>query len=168
VLPVGHVLVGRVGKPHGLKGDVFVLPETDHPGRFSGGADVYLDGVLRPVASSRMQDNRLVVRFESVPDRSAAEGIRGAVVTIPESERRSLDDDEWWPDHLVGLRVYDHDGSDRGVIADVIEGVAQHRLVVDTGSGSVEIPFVGALVPVVDIEGGRVELADVDGLLTTD
>jgi 16S rRNA processing protein RimM len=64
--------------------------------------------------------------------------------------------------------VYDHDGSDRGVIADVIEGVAQHRLVVDTGSGSVEIPFVGALVPVVDIEGGRVELADVDGLLTTD
>jgi 16S rRNA processing protein RimM len=165
--PEGHVLVGLVGKAHGLAGHVFVLAASDHPGRFAPGSQLYLDGREVEVESVRTADGRLIVKFEGVGDRTSAEGLRNTRLTIPEHQRRALGDDEWWPDDLVGLRVLDHSGVLGGVIESVVEGVAQDRLVVRTSEGwIVEIPFVRELVPVVDLEAGFVTLADVEGLLT--
>jgi 16S rRNA processing protein RimM len=119
------------------------------------------------VEASRNADGRLIVRFSGSGDRTAAEGLRGLRLTIPEDLRRDLGDDEWRPDDLTGLRVLDHTGAVRGVVDAIVEGVAQDRLAVTTSDGlAVEIPFVSDLVPVVDIEGGYVQLADVEGLLT--
>ena len=163
----GHVLVGVVGRAHGLAGHVFVMAQSDNPERFVPGAAVFSDRGEMVVESSRNADGRLIVKFSGVADRTAAEGLRGLRLTIPEGLRRDLGDDEWWPDELVGLRVLDHAGEVRGVVEAVVEGVAQDRLVVTTSDGlAVEIPFVAALVPLVDIEGGFVQLADVEGLLT--
>ncbi|MDH4119985.1 MAG: ribosome maturation factor RimM [Acidimicrobiia bacterium] len=166
-LPPGHVIVGRVGKPHGLDGDVFVFPETDNPDRFAPGEWVYLGSRRVSIVSSHNADSRLIVRFDVAKSRNEAEAIRGLLVSILEAERRPLEDDEWWPDQLVGLAVIDHTGNRVGTVSGVVEGVAQDRLVVDTGTGTVEVPFVSAVVPVVDTEAGIVGLADIGGLTET-
>jgi 16S rRNA processing protein RimM len=165
--PDGHVLVGVVGKAHGLAGHVFVMAQSDNPERFAPGAAVASERGELVVESSRNADGRLIVRFSGVVDRTGAEGLRGLRLTIPSTLRRDLGEDEWWPDDLVGLRVIDHTGAVRGVVDAVVEGVAQDRLAVITGEGlEVEIPFVSELVPVVDVAAGFVQLAEVEGLLT--
>lgn len=167
--PDGHVLVGIVGKPHGLDGHVFVIPESDNPDRFVRGSVVYLEGEIFVIRSSRVSDGRLIVAFEGIEDRNVAEGLRGERLTIPESDRRTLGEDEWWPEDLISLTVLDHTGTERGSVVDVVEGVAQHRLVVRTTNGaSCEIPFVADLVPVVDLDAGHIRLAEVEGLFPDD
>ncbi|MGF1667164.1 MAG: ribosome maturation factor RimM [Acidimicrobiia bacterium] len=165
--PDGHVLVGIVGKAHGLAGHVFVMAQSDNPERFAPGALVGSERGEMAVESSRSADGRLIVKFSGVVDRTAAEALRGLRLTIPAASRRDLGEDEWWPDDLVGLRVVDHTGAARGVVDAIVEGVAQDRLAVTTTEGlEVEVPFVSELVPLVDIEAGFVQLADVEGLLT--
>jgi 16S rRNA processing protein RimM len=165
-LPDDHVIVGRVGKPHGLRGEFYVFPETDHPDRFAVSSRVFVGGAPTNVIASRSTDDRLIVGVDLARSREDAERLRGSVITIPEQDRRQLDQDEWWPDQLVGLAVLDADGTARGSVVAIVEGVAQDRLVIATPTGRFEIPFVEALVPTVDIEGGYIGLADVGGLLT--
>lgn len=108
----------------------------------------------------------LLVRFEDHDDRDAAETLRGTVLTIPGGNRRPLADDEYWPDELVGLEAVDEEGGPLGRVSAVIEGPAQFRLVVDRETGSaVEVPFVEALVPDVDLAGRRVTIRAIPGLM---
>lgn len=172
-----EVVVGRLGRPHGLRGDVTVDVRTDEPERrFAVGA------VLRAqpprgssgvptrltVVGARRHQGILLVRFEEVEGREAAEAVRGTVLhaTIPAGE--SPEDPEEYYDHqLVGLAVEDLDGSPLGRLAGVLHGGAQDLLVVATPDGrEALVPFVAALVPEVDLAGGRVVVADRPGLVT--
>jgi 16S rRNA processing protein RimM len=84
---------------------------------------------------------------------------------IDPAERRDLDPDEFWPDELVGLSARSENGDLLGEVVDVIEGPAQFRLVIQSPSGTFEVPFVAALVPQVDLEAGSLVLADIPGLI---
>jgi 16S rRNA processing protein RimM len=161
------VLVGRVGRPHGLRGDVVVLEETDNPARFLRGSSVWMGDTRLEVQGARRQDGRLVVRFVGVDDRTTAEALRGAVLEIESGERRPLGPDEYWPDELVGFAVHDSTGARVGTVVAAVEGAAQWRLVVEVTGGVAEIPFVEPLVPEVDRHRRLVRLADVPGLLDT-
>lgn len=98
-------------------------------------------------------------------DRTAVEGLRGATLSIPASERRALGSDEFWVDELVGFAVHDPDGRRLGEVVDVVEGVGQDRLVVAAeGGGVVEIPFVAALVPEVSRDGRFVVVTPLGGM----
>ncbi|MEX1271460.1 MAG: ribosome maturation factor RimM, partial [Acidimicrobiia bacterium] len=98
------MLVGRIGRPHGLHGYVTVHPETDNPDRFAPGSPVLTDsGDTLTVQKSQERGNKLLVRFEEVGDRTAAEALTGTQLFIDEAERRPLADNEYWPDDLVGL-----------------------------------------------------------------
>lgn len=161
-----RVLVGRIGRPHGLDGYVVLHPETDNPDRFRPGATVQdASGAPFEVERVRPRGEGLLVRFSGVEDRTAAERIVGTELFIPGGERRALDDGEYWPDELIGLAVRTHDGRHVGVVASVIEGAAQYRLAVDGGSGTFEVPFVAELVPDVDRAAGVITLADIPGLV---
>ena len=105
-----------------------------------------------------------MARFAGIEDRTAAESLRGAVLTIPAAERRDLEEDEFWPDDLVGLEARTPQGRVLGRVSRVVSGAAQDRLVIDTGSGEVEVPFVDPLVPEVDVAGGRVVIDPPGGL----
>jgi 16S rRNA processing protein RimM len=131
-IPDDHVVVGRVGKPHGLGGEFSVFPETDHPDRFAVASRVFVGGAPAQVVSSRWIHDRLFVGLDIARSREDAEELRGEIITIPEDQRRELDDDEWWPDQLVGLSVVDAEGGVRGEVIAIVEGVAQDRLVVST------------------------------------
>ena len=166
-----RLVVGRVVRSHGLRGEVLVQVLSDSPDRFEPGsrvaAGVADDGTLREltVATSRSTQGRHLVRFEGIDDRDAADTLRGAVLSIPFRDARALGEDEFWPHQLAGLAVVAADGTPRGTVAEVVPGTAHDLLAVDLdGGGQVLVPAVAALVTV-DLEAGRVVVAPVAGLL---
>jgi len=176
-----YLVVGRIGKPHGLKGEVAVEPRTDEPDRrFAVGAVLATEaprggaphGPGRPAALTiravRWHQSRLLVTFEEITDRNQAEAARGLVLLATiDAEEVPEDPEEFYDHQLVGLRVVTTDGDDVGELAEVAHGSAQDLLVVRTGDGrEVLVPFVSALVPVVDVRAGRIEVADRPGLIT--
>ena len=172
-----EVVVGRVGRPHGLRGEVTVEVRTDEPGRrFAAGAVLRAEpprGSASPlralnVAGSRWHSGTLLVRFAELPDREAAEAARGillfATVDVAESPE---DPDEYYAHQLVGLAAYDEQGTHLGEVSGLVRGGSQDLLTVRTPDGrEALVPFVKALVPEVDLAGGRVVVADRPGLVT--
>jgi 16S rRNA processing protein RimM len=160
-----RITVGRIGRPHGVRGEVTVLPESDHPGRFAAGARVWTrEGrELVVVSVSQYRDRGLIVGFEGVGDRAGAEGLRGSVLGVPRDARRDLGQGEFWPDELIGLEAVTPDGRVLGVVGAVDIGTAQDRVVVRTPDGrDVLVPFVAEIVG--DPQGGRLEIRDPGGL----
>ena len=175
-----EVVVGRIGRAHGVKGEVSVEPRTDEPERrFADGAVLgtrtprggALQGADRPttltVERTRWHQSRLLVTFAEVADRTAAEAVRGlSLVTDVELTDTPDDPDEYYDHQLVGLAVITTDGAPVGRVVDVVHGAGQDLIIVRTPEErEVLVPFVEALVPVVDIAAGRLEVADRPGLL---
>jgi 16S rRNA processing protein RimM len=172
-----EVVVGRIGKPHGLRGEVTVDVRTDEPERrFARGSTLRAEPppgsasrlTSMTVASSRWHQSVLLVCFEELADRGGAEAARGIVLhaSIPADESPS-DPDEYYDHQLVDLAAYDVDGSPLGTVVGLVHGGAQDLLRVATPDGrEALVPFVKALVPEVDVAGGRVVIADRPGLVT--
>lgn len=152
-MPENEVPVGHVVRAHGVRGAVLVKPLTDDPSlRFRSGETLHASehGDL-VVESVEGHAAGLIIRFTGVTDRTAAETLRGVDLTIERSERRPLEEGEYWPDDLEGCEVRDEAGNLVGVVVGVAFGTAQDRLVVERGDGArAEVPFVAALVPTVD------------------
>jgi len=110
------------------------------------------------VRAVRRADKGHQVAFAEATSREAADRIRNRDVLV--SERRPLGEGEYWPDQLVGLDVRPGGGRVTGVVG----GPAQARLTIKRGDVAFEVPFVEALVPVVDVEGGYLEVVEIDGL----
>jgi 16S rRNA processing protein RimM len=162
-----YVVVGRVGRAHGLRGEVFVEPRTDEPDRrFAAGQVLRTATGSLTVAATRLHSGKLVVRFEEIGDRNAAEAARGTELTCLIDPAETPEDPEEFYDHqLVGLRVETPTGEAVGDLVRVQHGAAQDLLVIRTPQREVLFPFVGALVPEVDVPGGRVVIDDRPGLL---
>lgn len=165
------LVVGRVVRPHGLAGEVLVEVLSDAPDRFARGAQVTIGDVdanprrTLTIAAIRLAQGRHLVRFDGFDDRTAAETLRGGLLSIPFAAARQLGDDEYWPHQLVGLAVVDSEGARRGVVTDVVPGAAHDLLAValDAG-GSALVPTVAALVTI-EVDAQRVVVAPVGGLL---
>jgi 16S rRNA processing protein RimM len=169
------MVVGRVIRPHGVRGELAVEVLSDAPERFAPGVEVAAgdpdgDEALRPleVTAARLHQGRMLLRFTGVEDRDAAELLRGSLLTIPAEAARELGPDEFWRHQLVGLAVLDADGKDRGVVSDVLPGAAHDLLQVRRPDGvAVLIPAVAALVEV-QLAQGRVVVQAIPGLLDPD
>ncbi|HMR47671.1 MAG TPA: ribosome maturation factor RimM [Arachnia sp.] len=163
-----EVVVGVVGRAHGIRGDLSIDVKTDEPERrFVAGTRLALaDGRRLTVAAVRWHRGRLLATFQGVTDRTAAEALTGQRLfsSVPVDERPS-DPGEFFDRQLVGLRVRDHSGGEVGVVAAVEHPPAQDLLVIDVAGEHRLVPFVEALVPTVSLEEGYLQLADVGGLL---
>jgi 16S rRNA processing protein RimM len=166
-----RLVVGRVLRPHGVRGEVSVEILSDAAERFSPGAKLAAGDPDQPstlrelqVEASRLHQGRMLLRFAGVGDRDAVEPLRGQWLSIPLEDARDLAPDEYWPHQLVGLRVVDSDGRERGVVADVLPGAANDLLAVRRGDGrQALVPAVAALVTV-ELEAGRVLVRALPGL----
>lgn len=164
--------VGRVGRAHGVHGDVFVEPWTDAPEeRFADGAVLHSEAGPLTVAYTRSHSGKLVVHFTGLEDRTAIEAIRGQILTVPAAARPPLaDPDEFYDSDLVGLTARTADGVELGRVTDVVHGPVGDYLVLgiaDNADGPVRehlVPFVAAIVPVVDVAGGTVTVDPPEGL----
>ena len=154
-----NVKAGRLGRPHGLKGYLGLYADPDDLGYFDPKSVVFIEGRPFVVRAVRRADRGYHVAFEDVNNRAAAEIIRNRDIFV--AERRTLSDSEFWPDHLVGLAVRPTGGQ---VVA-LIHGAAQDRLVIERDGVKFELPFVQALVPVVDVDGGYIEIVEPEGLI---
>jgi 16S rRNA processing protein RimM len=154
-----EVVVARIGKPHGLRGEVTVQLHTDDPEtRFAVGATLATQATAGSsvprsltIRSTRVHQGTWLLGFEEIPDRTGAESLRGTRLVEEE---------------LRGLAVLTSDGTRLGEVTRLELGDAQDLLVValDTG-GDAYLPFVEAIVPEVDVEGGRIVVEPPEGLL---
>ena len=172
-----EVVVGRIGKPHGIRGEVTIEVRTDEPERrFAagtalravppGGSAFGLSTLT--VERARWHQTTLLVAFEELADRNAAESARGVLLHADLPADATPDDPEEFYDHqLVGLAAEDTHGVALGEVTGLVHGGAQDLLVVTTPDGrEALVPFVAALVPEVDLAGGRVVIDDRPGLVT--
>lgn len=164
-----EVAIGVIGRAHGVRGEVTVKPRTDEPGlRFAPGTEVRIEGQQRrlTVDDSREHGGRLLVRFREVMDRTVAETLRGARLVVDvDPEARPDRPEEFYDRQLIGLVVLDSTGHEIGRIAGIAHLPGQDLLEVDLGGSVRLVPFVADLVPEVDLEAGRLRLAEVPGLL---
>lgn len=169
-----EMVVGRIGRAHGVRGELSVEVRTDAPDeRFVPGARLTTDPatagplVLRSV---RKHQDRLLVCFDGVPDRTTAERLRGVLLLADVAdagpEGGEGDDDAWYDHDLVGLQARQLDGTDIGRVVEVLHRPAQDALVVRRADGRrIQVPFVSAIVPTVDVGAGFVVLDPPVGLL---
>jgi 16S rRNA processing protein RimM len=143
------IQVGRVGRPHGLEGAFVVEEPSEDPERFVVGAQLLVAGEKAEVVENKRSGGRLIVRL----DRAVG---RGAILSVPRAALPATGEDEYYVFELVGLSVEEEGGRHLGRVQDVAPGVANDVLELDTGTA---LPLVEACVLSVDLEGGRILVA---------
>ena len=128
------------------------------------GRRVYVGDTELQVRALRRGDKGWQLAFEGHADRVSVEPLRGLDLLTP--HRRRLEEDEFWPEDLIGLEAIDERGRKLGTVTDVVFGAAQDRLVIMGEMGTIEVPFVVDLVPVIDVGSGRMEVNWVEGLVS--
>lgn len=150
-----RVRVGTIGKPHGLDGS-FRVADPCGWWEFPQGSAVLVDGDLRIVSRCRGDELAPLIALEGAVDRTAVELLRGAALELPRADLPEPDEDAYFRFDMIGCTVERADGTPLGVVEAVEDGVAHDQLVV----GEHRIPFVAAIVPVVDIPARRMALVD--------
>ncbi|APU13831.1 ribosome maturation factor RimM [Actinoalloteichus sp. GBA129-24] len=167
------LLVGRVSRPHGVRGELVVDVRTDSPReRFAvdGTVEARLrDGSSRQltVTAARPHGERLLLSVTGVSDREGAERLRGALLTVSKSSLPPTEDpDEYYDHQLEGLAAVLPDGSPLGTVREVLHGAGGDLLAVRLSDGEEAlIPFVKEIVPTVDVAGGRLVVDPPPGLV---
>ncbi|MBO0706193.1 MAG: 16S rRNA processing protein RimM [Candidatus Dormibacteraeota bacterium] len=155
--------VGQVSGVFGIQGAVKVHPLTDFDDRFDAGSELHLRGAVHTVEWRRQAAGMLVLKLSGLDDRTAAEGLRGTYVEVPEEDRRPLGAGAWYVDQLLGLRVRSQSGRDLGTLDEVLERPANDVWVARTPAPDrVEtlVPATREAVLAVDLPGGEVLVAD--------
>jgi 16S rRNA processing protein RimM len=164
------VVVGRIGRPHGVRGEVTVEVRTDDPDlRFVPGAALLTDPASRgplTVVGARWHRDILLLTLEGIDSREVAETYRNTELLVPVADLPQLEDPEDFYDHqLVGLTARSTDGTVLGEVAAVRHEGADLLVVRRPEGGEVLVPFVTAIVPTVDLEGGFLVVDPPEGLL---
>lgn len=162
------VLVGRLGRPHGLRGEVVILPETDFPElRFAEGATVHalVGGVVMPlqVDRSRVHAGRPLVGFQGLDTLEAVEALGRGDLKIPESALAPLPEGEYYWYQFVGAPVQTETGEAIGTVIRVEPTGGSGMLVVQRGQDEVQVPLTPAMCPV--LRPDLIVVRPPDGLL---
>jgi len=170
-----RVIVGRIGRPHGIRGEVAIGVRTDEPDlRFAVGAT--LDAGPAPdgdapaaalrVTSARWHSGRLLVAFAGITDRTAAAELTGSWLTVDSSQLPAPPDPDEFRDHeLIGLSVRTCAGEAVGVVTDVLHHGQDLLVVRRADHEETLVPFVKAIVPEVDVAAGLLVIDPPPGLL---
>jgi 16S rRNA processing protein RimM len=184
------LIVGRIGRPHGIRGEVTVEVRTDEPeARFAAGSVLSTEPAASAgtpgaapvpdhgepvrvperltIEEARWHQSRLLVLFDGIYDRNVAEVLRGTLLYVDSAEVLPPSDPDEFSDHqLVGLTAVTPAGEPLGEVARIDHAPASDLLVLRRPEGRTAlIPFVKAIVPEVDLAGGRVVIDPPAGLL---
>lgn len=164
------LIVGRVGKPHGVHGDLLVEIITDFPERLTDGmtfgvGDDTAPSEFHEVFKIRFHKRRWLLSVSGLRDRDGAESWRGRYLYLPEQALDELPEDFYYEHHLVGLSCRSPRGDELGEITGVDQGPGQRRLIIRRGRREFMVPYVPEIVVDVDLDQGIVTLDAPPGLL---
>jgi len=163
-------VVGRIARPHGIRGQVVVNPETDFPHeRFQTGAELFVKRSAEMetlvISTVRFHNERPIVGFKGVDDMTAASAWAGSELRVPVEQLAKLPPETFYRHDLVGCAVERTDGSPVGNVTEVEGTLAGSRLVVSTERGDVLVPLVAEICKSVDVAGKRIVIEPPVGLL---
>ena len=163
-------VVGRVARPHGLRGDVVVNPETDFIAeRFRPGATLWTRSAGREeqltITSARVQNGRPVIGFEGLSSIEAVERLAGLELRVPETSLQPLEPGRYYEHQLVGCAVETAKGEAVGTVVRVESGAGGSRLVVDGPRGEILVPLAAEICVDVDVAARRIRIEPPEGLL---
>lgn len=154
--------VGRISRAHGVRGEVSVLRLSEVENRFAKGSVLRLeDGRNLTVEAIRPHQQRLLVKFAEIEDRTQAEALRGEVLLVPAEDAPAPPDGAFWVHEVVGLEVVTEHGKSLGRIVDVQGNPANDLWVTESGT---LIPAVREIVAEIDMQGRRVTVRELPGL----
>lgn len=166
-----QLVVARIGRAHGIKGEVTVEVRTDEPElRLAPGAVLATNpasaGPLT-IETGRVHSGRLLLRFEGVADRTAAEALRNTLLIADvDPDELPEEEDEYYDHQLIDLDVVTEDGMEVGRITEISHLPSQDLFIVERADGSeVMIPFVEEIVTEIDLEEQRAVIAPPPGLI---
>lgn len=165
--PDDFLVIGRVARPWGLRGDLKIQVLSDIPDRFERLARVFIDRVPYSVVVSRVEGNgaaRLVLR--GIRSREAADSLRGQFVEIPAAEAGDLPEGVYYHFQIVGLRVVDEDEKPLGTIVEIVPTGANDVYVVRPETGpDILVPAIDEVIQGIDLKQGNVTVRIIEGLL---
>jgi 16S rRNA processing protein RimM len=172
-VPEGHLAVGQITGAHGLQGELKIELHTDFPEeRFAPGQQVFIGQELKDarIQSSRPQQDRLLVYFEGIEGRTAADNIVGEWIYIPEDEAIELDEDTYYVHQIVGLAVHTTGGVKLGTVRDVLFTGANEVYLVQPDEGinqgkELLIPAIADVVQAVNLDQGTITVHLLPGML---
>jgi 16S rRNA processing protein RimM len=162
------VLVGRVARAHGNRGQVIVNLDTDFPDeRFRVGAVVMVgpSATARAIREVRFHQGRPIIALEGIETMTEAEALAGAELKVPAAAAGALPEHTYYHYHLIGCEVTDRSGKAIGPVTGVEGTMEMSRLVVAGSHGEVLIPLVAEICTEIDVAGRRIVVNPPDGLL---
>ena len=164
------VLVGRIARPHGHRGQVIVDPATDFPDeRFAAGAILHTLREGRPgtvtIAAMRIHQGRPVLALEGIETMNEAELLAGLELRVPESELTALPEGTYYEHDLIGCRLVTTDGREVGTVRTIEGGGGMIRLIAGSGRGEIQVPLVHEICVAIDVVHKRIMIDPPEGLL---
>jgi len=163
-MPSDRITIGKIVAPHGVRGEVRVLPLTDFPERFQSLHRVFLDdGRILRIAACRRHQKFILLRFEGYENLTVAEQLRGKLLQIERSEVVKLPEDHFYVFDIVGLAVFSETGELLGKVTDVIATGSNDVYVVEKpGKRLLLVPALKQVVKEVDLAAGRMTVKLMD------
>ncbi len=162
--PHGLYAVGRILGPWGIRGDVSIQVLSDNPRRFQPGSQVLLDGQAQTVERYRQASGKGVLKLSGVPDRTAAETLKGKLLEIEEADLMQLPPDIFFEHQILDLQVETTDGRPLGRVVDILK-TGSNDVYVVKGDREHLIPAIGDVVKSIDIQARRMTIEAIPGLL---
>jgi len=163
-------VVGRIARPHGIRGQVVVNLETDFPeARFQAGAELFTERGGRVesvrVIAVRFQNERPIIAIDGITTMDQAESLAGAELRVPVQWLAPLPPDTFYRHDLIGCRVETAAGDPIGLVNDVEGTVAGSRLIIDGRGGEVQVPLANEICTTIDVRSKRIVIEPPEGLL---
>jgi len=161
------LIVGTIIRPHGVRGDVAMMIQTDYPERLGDAEILYVGPAHRPhrVAAMRRHRDAMLLRFEGVSDRNAAEAFRNQFVYVRKEDAVPLEEGEYYFYQLKDIRVVTDDGEELGRLVDFIETGANDVYIVHGPRGEVLLPAIPQVILRVDVVARVMTVHLIEGLI---
>ncbi len=156
-----RVVIGKAGAPHGVKGELRVIPMTDFPERFEGMTHCFVGDTRMDITGVRYQKRHVLMTLAGVSSREAAAALTGAFVSVDRAEAAPLGEGEYYTFDIIGLSVYETDGTPLGTVTDVLRTGSNDVYVVSMpGRGEdVLVPALKTVVREISLAEGRMVVA---------
>ncbi len=162
-----HLVVGRIVRPHGIRGEVIVEPYSETIRSLEAGSVVFIKSPENPytILALRNHRNRLILRIQGCEDREAAEGFRGTELQIPTPDAEPLPEGVYYRWQILGLKVKEDTGRLLGTVAEILEtGANDVYIVRGDDTREILLPAIKDVILEVDLERGQILVQLPDGL----